>query len=450
MRAHGVLLLVCLFAIAAFAVPASAVVVEKNLAQLGQEAQSIIIGRVVSMESRLDSDDGLIYTYVTVRVREHIKGKPTTSDVVIRVPGGEVADMGLAVSDAPWFEPGDDVLVFLAPELKGAHSVVGWYQGKLTIKDGKVEEFGLPLGEVLSYIKGGVPNRAKPARGCYKLCGYTWEVNGSYSNGKWGPGNQGWSINNNNGDGITDAQVATALRAATAAWDAAGACWAFGGNAGNVTHNNITGPVQNYVNMCTFGSTGGSVATTYTWYMRKGKATVEVDLVFDDGWRWQYEACGSTNSFDLQNVATHEFGHWLCVGDLYGAADAEKTMYGYVDYGWCQQRTLHQCDIDAAIAIYGACAAAMPLASAGDVQPGRASLGEISYSVPEEGPVAVRIFDITGRLVKVLVNENQPAGAYTLRWDGSTQAGNRVAAGVYFYRVETRNATWSDKLILVK
>jgi flagellar hook assembly protein FlgD len=92
----------------------------------------------------------------------------------------------------------------------------------------------------------------------------------------------------------------------------------------------------------------------------------------------------------------------------------------------------------------------MPLASAGSNQPGRASLGEISYALPEAGPVAVRVFDIAGRLVKVLVNESQAAGTHTLRWDGSTQAGSRAAAGVYFYRVETPKETWSDKLMLVK
>jgi len=450
MRAHCLILLVCVFAVAACVTPAGAVVAKKDLAQLGQEANSVITGKVIAIESRLDKDDGLINTYVTVRVREHLKGKPTASEVIIRVPGGEVGDMGLAVSDAPWFEAGEDVMVFLTPELKGAYSVVGWYQGKLTIKDGRVEEFDLPVGEVLSYVKGGVPNRAKPSPACYKLCGYTWKVNGSYSGGKWGPGNQGWSINNNNKDGMTDSQVSTALRGATAAWDGAGACWAFGTNAGSVTHDNITGPVQNYVNLCTFGSTGGSVATTYTWYQRKGKGTVETDLVFDDSWLWQYEACNSSNAFDLQNVATHEFGHWFCLGDLYGASDVDKTMYGYVDYGWCQQRTLHQCDIDGAIAIYGACAAAKPFASTGRSEPGRASLGEISYSLPEAGQVAVKVFDITGRLVKVLVNETKAAGTHTLRWDGSTEVGNRVAAGVYFYRVETPKATWSDKLILLR
>ncbi len=450
MKRVGLLMVGCLLALSV-AIPASAVVVKKDLSQLGQEANSIVTGKVVALESRWDMDDGLINTYVTVRVREHLKGAPTTSEVVIRVPGGEVEDLGLYVSEAPWFEPGEDVFVFLSPELKGARSVVGWYQGKLTIQNGRVVEFDLPVGEVLSHALGNKPNKAKPSPTCYKLCGYTWLKNGSYSGGKYGPGNQGWSINNNNQDGISDSQVSSAFRAATGEWDAAGACWAFGDYSGSITHNNITGPVQDYINLCTFGSTGGSVATTYNWYFRKDrKSIIETDLVFDDGWLWGYDVCGSSNAFDLQNVATHEFGHWLCVADLYGAGDVEKTMYGYVDYGWCQQRTLHQCDIDAIIAIYGAYGASVAVPSEKKTEPGRASLGEVYYSLNEPGRVSVRVFDITGRLVRVLVNEDQLAGTYALRWDGTSEDGSRVAAGVYFYSVETPKAAWSDKLILLR
>jgi hypothetical protein len=446
------LLLVCIFAVAA-AVPANAMVVKKDLYELGQEAYSVVSGRVIATESRWD--DNLINTYVTVRVSQHMKGVPTESEIRIRVPGGEVENVGLHVSDAPWFEPGEDVIVFLTPKTKGAYAVAGWFQGKLTVKDGIVEEFGRPVADIFRAVVGYRENNASGEGSvCYKLCGYTWLVNGSYNNGVWGPGNQGWSINNNSLDGLTDLQVGTALSAATAEWDVAGACFAFGPYVGAITHDpNMTDTYNDGVNMCTFGITGGSVATTYSWYNWADKsATIEVDLVFADDWLWGYDACGSTTAFDLQNVATHEFGHWYCIGDLYSGKSSTYTMYGWVNYGWCQQRTLEQCDKDAAIAIYGACPATAPLAAATTAasQPGRASLGEISYSVKEAGPVAVKIFDITGRLVKVLINENQPSGTYTLRWDGTTEAGNRVAAGVYFYRVETPRATWSDKLILVK
>ena len=354
MKTRYILLVMVLFLVAVISATANAVVVKKEIPQLSEEAYSVVVGRVISMESKWD--ESVINTYVTVRVREHVKGTPTKTDVVIRVSGGEVEDMGLYVSDAPWFELDQEVMVFLTPENKGAHSVVGWYQGKLTIKNGKAEELDAPVDEVVKEVKGLGHHKGKPAPACYKLCGYTWKKNGVYSGGKWGPGNQGWSINNNSQDGLADNQVATAFTNATAAWNGAGACWDFRAYSGAITHNNITGPVQNFINQITFGSTGGSVATTYNWYYRKDKTSIiETDLVFDDGWLWAYEGCGSTTAFDLQDVATHELGHWLCLGDLYGAGDVEKTMYGYVDYGWCDKRTLHQCDIDGIIKIYGTC-----------------------------------------------------------------------------------------------
>lgn len=43
------------------------------------------------------------------------------------------------------------------------------------------------------------------------------------------------------------------------------------------------------------------------------------------------------------------------LGDQYQNEYIDHTMYGYVDYGWCRQRTLHQCDIDGIVKIYGSC-----------------------------------------------------------------------------------------------
>jgi len=53
--------------------------------------------------------------------------------------------------------------------------------------------------------------------------------------------------------------------------------------------------------------------------------------------------------------------------------------------------------------------------------------------------VSIRVYDILDREVRVLVNEMQPAGAKSVRWDGMNGGGNQVATGVYFYRIEARN-----------
>jgi hypothetical protein len=68
---------------------------------------------------------------------------------------------------------------------------------------------------------------------------------------------------------------------------------------------------------------------------------------------------------DIRNVATHEFGHFLCLADLYGAGDTLKTMYGVVNYCELKKRSLHSDDINGIIAIYGAAPCTDPVANAG-------------------------------------------------------------------------------------
>lgn len=103
-------------------------------------------------------------------------------------------------------------------------------------------------------------------------------------------------------------------------------------------------------NVLSWGSTGGSIATTYIWYI--GGAIIECDMEFEDGYNWG--TTGASNLMDVQNIATHEFGHFLLLLDLYGSADSEKTMYGYARYGETKKRTLDSDDIAGISSIYPA------------------------------------------------------------------------------------------------
>ena len=103
-------------------------------------------------------------------------------------------------------------------------------------------------------------------------------------------------------------------------------------------------------NVLSWGSTGGSIATTYVWYM--GSTIIECDMEFEDGYNWG--TTGAFNLMDVQNIATHEFGHFLLLLDLYNSADSEKTMYGYGSYGETKKRTLDPDDIAGVSFIYPA------------------------------------------------------------------------------------------------
>jgi hypothetical protein len=74
----------------------------------------------------------------------------------------------------------------------------------------------------------------------------------------------------------------------------------------------------------------------------------------------------------------------------------------------------------------------------------------IKYSIREQSHVSLRIYSVTGQLVKTLVNEEKIPDVYTLQWNGENNEGNRVASGVYFYRLVTNDFKQTRKLIMLK
>lgn len=138
----------------------SALMVRKSLEELTSQADSILIGKVEKIESRWNEEKTLIYTYVTISVKEHTKalsGMAEVKEVIVRVRGGEVGDIGLRVSDTPQFREGEEVLLFLKRENMPLFSVTGLFQGKYSIEDGiaKNRMLGveIPLNSFISQIK---------------------------------------------------------------------------------------------------------------------------------------------------------------------------------------------------------------------------------------------------------------------------------------------------------
>jgi len=77
----------------------------------------------------------------------------------------------------------------------------------------------------------------------------------------------------------------------------------------------------------------------------------------------------------------------------------------------------------------------------------------ISYSVPEgaaAGRVSIKVYDVRGRLVRVLVDDYRSAGSYTVFWDGTDRSGGKAASGVYIYRMEAGASVFTRKMVLLK
>lgn len=74
----------------------------------------------------------------------------------------------------------------------------------------------------------------------------------------------------------------------------------------------------------------------------------------------------------------------------------------------------------------------------------------IRYTVPDQGIVRLRVFDIMGREMVTLVNQEHAPGTYRVVWDGRTHRSEQAASGVYFYRIETAGYHQVRKMALVR
>jgi flagellar hook assembly protein FlgD len=74
----------------------------------------------------------------------------------------------------------------------------------------------------------------------------------------------------------------------------------------------------------------------------------------------------------------------------------------------------------------------------------------IAYDLPEESDVTFDIYDIRGVHIRTLVNENQAAGHYEMKWDGRDFQGNGLASGVYFYKLTANQFSQTHKMIFAK
>lgn len=74
----------------------------------------------------------------------------------------------------------------------------------------------------------------------------------------------------------------------------------------------------------------------------------------------------------------------------------------------------------------------------------------ITYSLTEEGPVSVKIYNTQGRLIRTLVDGQAAAGSHSVVWDGLNNAGEQVSSGMYFYKITTAHETITERMMLMK
>jgi putative cell wall-binding protein len=203
-------------------------------------------------------------------------------------------------------------------------------------------ETEVPVGPVNDYAAsaGSGPMRVVTSGGT-KSADRTFTVTFGYGGAKWAA-SPSFKIYANSSDTADESAL---VQAGANAWN----------NRANFSLTYAGGTTSpalgNNVNEVWWSSLPVGVIGQATYYY-EGSTLVEADVRFttsDPEVTW---GDGTGGTFDLQSVATHEFGHWLTLRDLYGSADSTKVMYGMIGAGQ-QRRTPSASDHAGISYIYG-------------------------------------------------------------------------------------------------
>ena len=74
----------------------------------------------------------------------------------------------------------------------------------------------------------------------------------------------------------------------------------------------------------------------------------------------------------------------------------------------------------------------------------------IRFDIGAATHVSLRIYDVSGRVVRTLVERDMPQAQHSVVWDGMNDAGDQVSSGVYLYRLSAGNFSAVRKMVMLK
>jgi hypothetical protein len=74
----------------------------------------------------------------------------------------------------------------------------------------------------------------------------------------------------------------------------------------------------------------------------------------------------------------------------------------------------------------------------------------IRFTIESSQDVTIAIYDVRGRLVRMLLDEARPPGENFVRWDGTNEVGVEVASGIYYYALTAGGAKHTRKMVFLK
>ena len=74
----------------------------------------------------------------------------------------------------------------------------------------------------------------------------------------------------------------------------------------------------------------------------------------------------------------------------------------------------------------------------------------ITYTLKQDGPVSVKVYNTQGRLIRTLVNSEATEGTHQVTWNGLNDQGETVSSGLYFYKVVSNGEVLTERMTLMK
>ena len=225
------------------------------------------------------------------------------------------------------------------------------------------------------------------------------------------------------------------------------------------------------------------LAEAYVWFSPSNPLQViEADIVFD--YYEPFEAHSDNNfptdKYCIRNVATHEFGHWVLLKDVYLVQCQDYEPYTMFSPGDPQTNIHSQESLEcedkyglwytynemtfSAPSVWTKPEVANLPVEAGVVEQTRLLQNYpdpcnpetwIPYELAEDAHVAIEIYDSAGNMVRELRLGRQLKGRYIDKsraafWDGRNGKGELVSSGVYFYTLKADDFSATRRLILLK
>lgn len=264
-----------------------------------------------------------------------------------------MAVLSLALAAIPVYADGDE----------GAMLPRGWQgKSKITNPQGKLTQvvFIRYFASTGQKVNAQVVDIGDPdgdgARDGYILLGLWWNM-AKYPNGV------PYVINPSAAKyyGLSQSNVVAEIKASLESWDAVVEVELYSDSPVVDVRARASLRRPDYKNVITWAriSSKDIVAVASIWYNSSTKEIVDADIILNSYYKWGIdlddEETGHalTDAFDIQNIVTHEAGHWSGLDDIYDVTYWAMTMYGYAECGEVIKISLEPGDITGVQAVYG-------------------------------------------------------------------------------------------------